>query len=57
MGYACKLAGFGAAVATIDSLTLGGIGYNLLLATIGNIVGGAVFVGLGYWVAYHKRAS
>lgn len=30
---------------------------NLLPVTIGNIVGGAVFVGIAYWVAYRKRAA
>ena len=57
MGYACKVAGFGAALANVDALSLGGIGYNLALATLGNIVGGALLVGLGYWFAYHKKAA
>jgi nitrite transporter NirC len=34
-----------------DSVSLGGMAYNLLWVTIGNIIGGAVFVGLGYWFA------
>ena len=38
-------------------LTWGGALYNIGLATLGNIVGGAVFVGLIYWVAYHKKAD
>jgi nitrite transporter len=33
------------------SVTLGGMAYNLLFVTIGNIIGGAVFVALGYWLA------
>lgn len=33
------------------SVSLGGMAYNLLWVTIGNIIGGAVFVGLGYWLA------
>ena len=35
-------------------ITLGGYGYNLGLATLGNIVGGAVFVGLLYWIGSPK---
>lgn len=33
------------------SVSLGGMAYNLLWVTIGNIIGGAIFVGLGYWLA------
>lgn len=33
------------------SVSLGGMAYNLLWVTFGNIIGGAVFVGLGYWLA------
>lgn len=43
-------AGFDASIITIP-----GVLYNLLWATLGNIVGGAGFVGLVYWVIYHKR--
>jgi formate/nitrite transporter FocA (FNT family) len=28
---------------------------NLLPVTVGNIVGGAIFVGMAYWFAYRKR--
>ncbi|GAA0121796.1 MAG: formate/nitrite transporter family protein [Clostridium argentinense] len=31
------------------SITIGGYGYNLLIVTIGNMVGGIVFVALAYW--------
>lgn len=34
-----------------DTVTLAGMGHNLLWVTIGNILGGSVFVGLGYWGA------
>ncbi len=44
------LGGVGAA----GAITLGGIAYNLVLATLGNIVGGLV-VGMAYWFAYRKR--
>jgi nitrite transporter NirC len=33
------------------SVTVLGMAYNLFWVTIGNIIGGAVFVGLGYWLA------
>jgi nitrite transporter NirC len=29
---------------------MGGYAYNVLLATVGNVIGGAVFVGMAYWV-------
>lgn len=34
-----------------DTVTIPGMAYNLLWVTIGNIIGGAGFVGLGYWLA------
>ena len=55
MGLVCKAGGFDASVAAAASLNLGGVCYNLALATLGNIVGGAVFVGLAYWFCYHKK--
>ena len=42
--------GFGAA----GAVTLGGVAYNLVLATLGNIVGG-LLVGLAYWFIYRKK--
>ena len=41
--------------ADISVLTWGGAFYNIGIATLGNIVGGAIFVGLLYWLAYAKR--
>jgi nitrite transporter NirC len=38
------------------SVSLGGMGYNLLWVTIGNIIGGAGFVALGYVAASPKEA-
>jgi len=32
-----------------DTISLMGLGYNLLWVTLGNIVSGALFVGVGYW--------
>jgi len=40
-----------------QALTAGGACYNIGLATLGNIVGGAIMVGMVYWVAYHKKAA
>jgi nitrite transporter NirC len=39
------------------SVSVGGMAYNLLWVTIGNIIGGAGFVGLGYLSATSKRAD
>lgn len=41
--------------ANIDVITWGGALYNIGFATLGNLIGGAVFVGLMYWLAYAKR--
>ena len=43
--------------ANVASLNWGGVFYNISAATLGNIVGGAVFVGLIYWVAYRKKEA
>lgn len=53
MGVIANSMGYGGDIV----LTWGGALYNIGLATLGNIVGGAVFVGLIYWVAYHKKAD
>jgi nitrite transporter NirC len=37
-----------------EAITWGGYGYNLALATLGNIIGGAIFVGGAYWVGSPK---
>ena len=50
MGLVLNGVGFGAA----GAVTLGGVAYNLVLATAGNIVGG-LLVGLAYWFVYHKK--
>ena len=42
--------GFGVA----GAMTLGGVAYNLVLATLGNIAGG-LLVGMAYWFIYHKK--
>ncbi|MCR5845405.1 MAG: formate/nitrite transporter family protein [bacterium] len=50
MGFVAQAAGFGD-----GGITIAGICCNIGIATIGNIVGGAVLVGLIYWLAYHKK--
>lgn len=56
MGLAAKAAGFGAAVAGAESLTVASLAYNLSAATLGNIAGGILIVGVGYWIAYGREA-
>ena len=41
--------------AIMDTVTAGGACYNILLATVGNIIGGAVLVGLLYWIGYRSK--
>ena len=43
--------------AITQALNASGACYNIGLATLGNIVGGALFVGMMYWIAYHKKAA
>ena len=50
MGFALNGAGFGAA----GAITVGGMVYNIALATVGNIVGGAI-VGAAYWFVYRRK--
>lgn len=54
--YAYVLAHGGHAPAGLDvsTLTLGAIVHNIIPATLGNIVGGAGFVGGIYWLIYRK---
>lgn len=53
MGVMANTMGFGGDIA----LTWGGVFYNIGIATLGNIVGGAVFVGLVYWLGFHQKAK
>ena len=56
MGLVMKLSGFAyTGSANIDVVSLGGVLYNISAATVGNIIGGAIFVGILYWVAYAKK--
>lgn len=40
----------------IENINLIHIAQNLIPATLGNIVGGGIFVGLAYWLIYNKAA-
>ena len=52
--YVLKIMGFGGE--GVSDITLGNIFWgNLLPVSIGNLIGGAVFVGLLYWILYHKE--
>ena len=59
MGVLAAGQGFGAQLdpAALANVTVSGALYNIALATIGNIIGGAVFVGILYWWAYQKKES
>ncbi len=39
------------------ALTIGSMFYNLSFVTIGNIIGGALFVGTAYWFVYLRKKS
>jgi formate/nitrite transporter FocA (FNT family) len=41
----------------ISQIDLSHIVGNLIPVTIGNIIGGAIFIGGAYWVIYNKRES
>lgn len=49
--YALMLEATGVAAGTVD---VGGFLYNLSAATLGNMVGGMVLVGVAYWLAYGR---
>ncbi len=36
------------------SITLGGAVHNLVWVTLGNLIGGSIFMGLGYWVQFQS---
>jgi formate transporter len=52
--YALMLEGSGIASGSVG---MGGFAYNLSAATLGNMVGGMVLVGIAYWFAYGRSAS
>ncbi|MDY2778006.1 MAG: formate/nitrite transporter family protein [Collinsella sp.] len=56
MGLAAKAAGFGAGVAGVEALDAASLVHNLSAATLGNVAGGILIVGVGYWIAYGREA-
>lgn len=44
-------------VADPTKVDVSGVLYNLSASIPGNIVGGAILIGLGYWFVYHKKAT
>jgi formate/nitrite transporter FocA (FNT family) len=57
MGLAQKLSGSAvgeAAINAANAIDGAGIAYNLVVVTAGNLVGGAILVGVMYWIAFHK---
>jgi formate transporter len=58
MALVMKLSGFSyTGYANIDVLNVSGALYNISAATIGNIVGGAIFVGLVYSFIHYKKVK
>ena len=57
MGALMHAVGYGADAAGAGAIALPGIALSLGVVTLGNIVGGAVLVGLGYWFAYGRKAK
>ncbi len=51
MGTVASAMGYG----SVGVLPIVGCFYNIAFATLGNIVGGAIFVGILYWLAYRKK--
>ncbi|MCH9275613.1 formate/nitrite transporter family protein [Bifidobacterium amazonense] len=57
MGLAAKLLGYGADAAGVGALDVPGILFNLSAATLGNILGGSLFVALAYWYLNGKASA
>ncbi len=55
--FGILLASAGIAPAGIDPSTVSWAGalWNWSASVPGNIIGGALFVGMAYWIAYHKK--
>lgn len=41
--------------ADVSNINIGGFMNNLLPVTLGNIIGGSLFIGMSYWVAYLRK--
>ena len=54
MGLLAKSTGYASTV-DASALDFSSIFYNVSAATLGNIVGGALFVGLAYWFVFHAK--
>lgn len=54
MGLAANALGYAAEGVDVSALTVAGVLANISAATLGNIVGGAVLVALGYWFVYGR---
>lgn len=50
-------AGLGQSAADYPTLTAGGAFHNILVTTVGNLVGGSLMVGAVYWFVYLRRPS
>jgi formate/nitrite transporter len=60
MGYVLKFSNSAVgekALEAADKIDIGGIAYNLGMVTLGNIIGGAILVGVMYWIAFHKSKA
>ncbi|MDR2197217.1 MAG: formate/nitrite transporter family protein [Coriobacteriales bacterium] len=57
MGWLTGQAGQGLVAdgATLPVVELSGVFYNLSIVTVGNIIGGALFVGVAYWLIYRRE--
>lgn len=54
MGLVANALGYAAEGVDVSALTAMGALANISAATLGNIVGGAIFVALGYWFVYGR---
>lgn len=54
MGLVANALGYAAEGVDVSALTAAGALANISAATLGNIVGGAIFVALGYWFVYGR---
>lgn len=54
MGVVANAAGFSAAGADTSMVTIAGLFSNLSACTLGNLVGGVLLVGVGYWFVYGR---
>ena len=53
MGLVLYATGVGSAAAEV--MTIGNLAVNLIAATLGNVVGGALLIGMSYWFVYGRK--